>query len=99
MTDTPRIHRPLYRVFLLSPAGGIVRADIIEAIDDEDAIRRVCATTSAHASELWDRARFIAKIEPPPNALAPGPIVSRRETPLVDAAPVEDETLPQRVHH
>lgn len=81
--QTARIHRPLYRVFHLNHRGGIDRADIIEAIDDEDAIGRMHAMADDHAVELWDRARFVAKVEPSRNALVPEPVVVR-----VDLEPI-----------
>ena len=79
MAESKRIHKPLYRVFHLNPTGGIDWADIIEAIDDEDAIGHVRAMADTHAVELWDRARFVAKVEPPLNALTSEAVVLRGE--------------------
>lgn len=81
--------RPLYRVYHLGRTGGIVRADIIEALDDEDAIERIRYYADDHAIELWDRGRFVAKVEPPQNAVVPEPVVTRAVD-AVGIAPVTE---------
>ena len=88
MPDTTRIHKPLYRVFHLNRAGGIERADVIEAMDDEDAIGCVRTLADDHAVELWDRARFVAKVGPPLLTLVPESRVVRGE-----AEPVVKPTI------
>lgn len=53
----------LYRVYHLTQAGHIQRAEILEARDDTDALVKLKEKSDDHDVELWDRSRFIGKIE------------------------------------
>lgn len=58
----PSAHR-LYRAYHLTHVGHIQRAEILEARDDGDALFKVKERADDHPVELWDRARFIGRIE------------------------------------
>lgn len=87
---SPPPHRPLYRVYHLTHDGKIFSADIIDAADDLDAIRRLKDLAQKHAVELWDRARFVAKAEPPIGALVPTPVLTTSQSIDHPAVPVEE---------
>lgn len=63
MPDGPRVFAPLYRVFHLNEEDRIARAEVIEAASDADAVARGQTLAQGHAVELWDRGRFVARIE------------------------------------
>ena len=53
-----------YRHYRLDGAGNINSADWLEAADDDQAIRQVQEQKLPHVSEIWDRNRLVARIEP-----------------------------------
>ena len=53
-----------YRHYRLDGAGNINSADWLDAVDDDDAVRKARGLNLPVASELWDRSRFVARIEP-----------------------------------
>ena len=55
---------PAYRHYRLDGAGGISKAEWIEARDDEDAVRQVRALKLNVGSEIWQANRRVAKIDP-----------------------------------
>lgn len=54
---------PSYRLYCLDGAGKITTAEWIQAADDEEAARQVLERRLAVAAEVWDRERFVARIE------------------------------------
>jgi len=59
-----RTKLPSYRHYRLDGAGNISSADWLEAAGDEDAIRKVRDMKLSCGSELWDRNRRVARIDP-----------------------------------
>ena len=59
---------PGYRHYRLDGAGSIRSADWLEASDDDDAVRKVRGLELPHVSEIWDRNRLVARVEPPKQA-------------------------------
>lgn len=55
---------PAYRHYRLDGAGNISNAEWFEATDDADAVRQVREKNLPVASEIWDRNRRVAKIDP-----------------------------------
>lgn len=55
---------PAYRHYRLDGAGNITSADWLEAADDSDAVGKAQALNLPYICELWDRNRFVARIEP-----------------------------------
>jgi hypothetical protein len=53
-----------YRLYRLDGAGKISSAEWIEATDDEDAARQARLRAKDGTSEVWERNRLIARIEP-----------------------------------
>ncbi|GJD48604.1 hypothetical protein OPKNFCMD_1327 [Methylobacterium crusticola] len=56
---------PTYRAYLLDESDKIVWAELIAARDDDDAVSFAHGMMENHAIELWDRARFITRLEVP----------------------------------
>ncbi|PIK72887.1 hypothetical protein [Methylobacterium frigidaeris] len=54
---------PAYRAYLVDGNGKIIWAELIPAHDDKDAMSLIRAMIENHAIELWDRARFITRLE------------------------------------
>jgi hypothetical protein len=52
-----------YRFYCFDGAGQIIRADWIEAAEDEEAARTARRTESGFAKEVWDGTRLVARIE------------------------------------
>lgn len=63
MPEGSRVFAPLYRVFHLNEEDRIARAEVIEAASDADAVAHGQKLALDHAVELWDRGRFVARIE------------------------------------
>lgn len=57
-------HLPSYRLYRLDGAGNIYTADWLAAGDDEDAVRQARELNLPYPSELWDRHRMVARIDP-----------------------------------
>ena len=55
---------PAYRHYRLDGTGNISEAEWLEAIDDEDAIRQVLGRDLPMPSEIWDRDRHVARVDP-----------------------------------
>ena len=55
---------PEYRHYRLDGAGSISNAEWLEAADDADAVRKVRQQKLSSISELWDRNRLVARVEP-----------------------------------
>jgi len=55
---------PAYRHYRLDGAGNIREAEWLEASDDEDAVTQVKALALPVASEIWERNRRVARVEP-----------------------------------
>ena len=54
-----------YRVFFIGPSGKIAGPPaIIEAGDDDIALRQARALVDGHAVELWDGSRLIRRLDP-----------------------------------
>lgn len=53
-----------YRLYRLDGAGKIATAEWIEAVDDADAAERARAMNLDCTSEVWDRQRLVARIDP-----------------------------------
>jgi len=58
-------NEPTYRAYLLDDGNNIVWAELILAHDGEDAMNFTQRTMENHAIELWDRTRFVARLEVP----------------------------------
>jgi hypothetical protein len=56
--------KPTYRAFVMDRDSHIRAAKIIEAEDDETAIKAVRPMVDGHAIEIWERKRFIVRLEP-----------------------------------
>ena len=56
------IPNPVYRVYILAPDGGILRAHDLDCETDEQAIRSAQTHAAGNAVELWDKSRKIAAI-------------------------------------
>ncbi len=52
---------PAYRAFHIDTNGHVLRAVIINALNDNDAIELTRKLVDSHAIELWERERVIAK--------------------------------------
>ena len=57
---------PAYRHYRLDGAGSIRTADWLDATDDSDAVRQVRELKLNSVSEIWDRNRLVARVEPAP---------------------------------
>ena len=55
---------PAYRHYRLDGAGSIKSAEWLEASDDGDALRQVRALNLPAVSEIWDRNRLVARVDP-----------------------------------
>jgi hypothetical protein len=55
---------PSYRLYRLDGAGKIVSAEWVEAADDDAAARHARERKLPVTCEMWDRNRFVARIEP-----------------------------------
>lgn len=55
---------PSYRLYCIDGAGKITTAEWLHAADDEDAARQANERKLGVAAEVWDRSRFVARIEP-----------------------------------
>ncbi len=53
--------QPTYRAFHLDADGHVLRAVIIDALNDSDAVELAHKLVAGHAIELWDRERVIGK--------------------------------------
>ena len=56
---------PAYRHYRLDGTGNISEAEWLEASDDEDAVRQVRERALPMPSEIWDRDRRVARVDPP----------------------------------
>lgn len=59
---------PRYRVNYLNPDGTIFRTEVLEVLNDEDAIQAAKRRMDGRALDLWDGLRFIEffpRIDPP----------------------------------
>jgi len=56
---------PSYRLYRLDGAGNIYTADWLEAEDDDEALDKARGLNLPHPSEVWDRHRLVARIDPP----------------------------------
>jgi hypothetical protein len=54
---------PSYRLYCFDGAGKITAAEWLQAINDEDAARQANERKLGVAAEVWDRSRFVARIE------------------------------------
>lgn len=54
---------PNYRLYCLDGAGKITTAEWLQAADDDDARRQANERKLGVAAEVWDRSRFVARIE------------------------------------
>ncbi len=71
---------PAYRAFLLDANGRVLKAVIIDALSDEDAVELAYKLVDGHAIELWERERVIAKFEADGKGL-PSPSPASRNPP------------------
>jgi hypothetical protein len=55
---------PSYRLYCLDGAGKITTAEWLDAADDSDAVRQAAERKLGMAAEVWDRSRFVGRIEP-----------------------------------
>jgi hypothetical protein len=55
---------PAYRHYRLDGTGNISEAEWLDATDDDDAVRQVRERKLPVPSELWERNRRVARIEP-----------------------------------
>ena len=55
---------PAYRHYRLDGAGNISNAEWFEAADDVDAVRKVREKKLPVPSEVWDRHRRVARVDP-----------------------------------
>lgn len=53
-----------YRAYHLTLDGHIARVELVEAVDDLTALRKLEAMPNHYGIELWDRARVVGKAEP-----------------------------------
>jgi len=60
----------VYRVFNLSPDGGVRDNHTIQARTDDEAKAIAAALINGHGIDLWERARYLASY-PPRSALYP----------------------------
>ena len=52
-----------YRVYCFDGAHNIVTADLIEAVDDHDAIAKAKVAGFGSKCEIWEATRLVAKLE------------------------------------
>jgi hypothetical protein len=57
---------PAYRHYRFDGSGSISSAEWLDASDDSDAVRLVCELKLKAVSEIWDRNRLVARVEPAP---------------------------------
>ncbi len=55
---------PLYRIYHIDVDGVFIKAELLDALDDLDAVVRARYKIERSASELWDRDRLIARLGP-----------------------------------
>ena len=57
--------RLTYRAYIFEPDNHIVRPpQLIEALDDEQAIEVARCMVDGHALEVWDKQRLVIRLEP-----------------------------------
>ena len=56
---------PSYRLYCFDGAGKITSAEWLQAIDDDDAAKQAHQRKLGVVAEVWDRSRFVARVEPP----------------------------------
>ncbi|GJD48000.1 hypothetical protein OPKNFCMD_0714 [Methylobacterium crusticola] len=57
--------QPCYRAYLVDHDDRLVWAELINANDDRDAVRFALTMVENHAIELWDRGRFVIRLDAP----------------------------------
>jgi hypothetical protein len=63
-TDNPSVQEPpTYRAYLLSQEDRIIGFEVIEALNDVEALMHARALADKNPVELWDRSRRIIRIE------------------------------------
>ncbi len=56
---------PAYRFYTMSTDGHIAGPPkVLDCVEDQEALRHASNLVDGHAIEVWDGARFIARIEP-----------------------------------
>ncbi len=61
----PDADKPTYRAYVIGPDNHIRAAKMIEAEDDESAVKAAGPMVDGHAVEVWDRGRFVVRLDPP----------------------------------
>ncbi len=56
--------RPVYRIYRIDVDGQFLDAELLEALDDLDALVRARDKIDGSPIELWDRDRLIARLDP-----------------------------------
>ena len=60
-----------YRIYVVDKNNHILGpADVVDAVDDDAAMKKAAALLDGHAIEIWQLSRFVVRLEPgkPPNA-------------------------------
>ncbi len=76
MPNTPFVRKNTehaYRAFYIDGKGHVLKAAIIDAFNDDEATKLARQLVDAHAIELWDRDRIIAKFGLDDKPLSAGP--------------------------
>jgi len=55
---------PVYRAYVMKPDNHIRSAHILDAANDDEATRAARPLLDGHAIEVWDRSRFVIRLEP-----------------------------------
>jgi hypothetical protein len=54
----------LFRAYHMGATGGIERVEVVEAEDEDNAVEAARALQNEWGIEVWDRARFVGRIDP-----------------------------------
>ncbi len=60
----PDAEKPTYRAYVIGSDNHIRAAKEIEAENDEAAVDAVRPLVDGHAVEIWERKRFVARLDP-----------------------------------
>lgn len=60
----PESDQPVYRAYVMGPDNHIRSAHMLGAVSDEEATSAARRLVDGHAIEVWERSRFVTRLEP-----------------------------------